>query len=40
MIDPDDALLRKARNNRMLFVVMLAAIAVLGIANLVQVFGG
>lgn len=29
----------RARNNRMLFVVTLALIAVLGIANLVQIFG-
>ncbi len=37
---PDDELIKRARNNRMLFVVTLTVIAVLGIANLVQVFGG
>jgi len=37
---PDDELIKRARNNRMLFAVTLVVIAVLGAANLVQFFGG
>ena len=39
MIDPEDALLRKTRNNRALFVVTLIVIAVLAAANIVVATG-